>query len=256
MTWGSPTSAASARRSRPPTWTGSPPSGRRFTNMHNNPRCCPSRATLLTGLYPTQAGVGFMTDNQGTPAYQGYLNRSCVTLAEALGPGRLPVRHLRQVARRARRRGSMTGRPTRGFERSYCQMGGGDYYRPTLYQDGTVIGTPTDPDYYLTTAHHDHRDRLDRDVRQRPTTRSSCTSATRTRTSRCRRPRPPSSRTAALRAWAGTSCATSAGAGPRTPRVVDPAWKLPPPARRHGPLGRRRPTRTGRQRGWRSTPPR
>jgi arylsulfatase A-like enzyme len=58
--------------------------GLRFTQFYNAARCCPTRASLLTGLYPHQAGVGSMTGNQGTPAYQGYLNDRSVTIAEVL----------------------------------------------------------------------------------------------------------------------------------------------------------------------------
>lgn len=36
--------------------------GLRFTQFYNTARCCPTRASLLTGLYPHQAGVGYMTD--------------------------------------------------------------------------------------------------------------------------------------------------------------------------------------------------
>jgi arylsulfatase len=61
--------------------------GVRFTQFYNCARCCPTRASLLTGLYPHQAGVGHMVNNRGTPAYQGYLNDSCVTIAEALRAG-------------------------------------------------------------------------------------------------------------------------------------------------------------------------
>ena len=39
--------------------------GLRFTQFYNTARCCPTRATLLTGLYPHQAGVGHMMDDQG-----------------------------------------------------------------------------------------------------------------------------------------------------------------------------------------------
>lgn len=126
-------------------------SGRLFTDMHNNPRCCPSRASLLTGLYPTQTGVGYMTVNQGTPAYQGYLNGSCLTIAEALGGSgyRTAIAGKWHVAPNPR----LDEWPAqRGFERSYCQTSGGDYYRPNLYQDGRPIPTPTDPGYWLTTA--------------------------------------------------------------------------------------------------------
>jgi arylsulfatase len=58
--------------------------GLRFTQFYNSSRCCPTRAALLTGLYPPQAGLGNMTKNQGLPAYQGHLNDQCVTLAEVL----------------------------------------------------------------------------------------------------------------------------------------------------------------------------
>ena len=61
--------------------------GIRFTQFYNTARCCPTRASLLTGLYPHQAGIGHMVGNKGLPAYQGYLNDSCVTIAEALRPG-------------------------------------------------------------------------------------------------------------------------------------------------------------------------
>ncbi|MHC4483303.1 MAG: sulfatase-like hydrolase/transferase [Planctomycetota bacterium] len=61
--------------------------GLRFTQFYNGARCCPTRASLLTGLYAHQAGVGGMTsakdDNPPGP-YQGYLNDKCVTIAEVL----------------------------------------------------------------------------------------------------------------------------------------------------------------------------
>ena len=59
--------------------------GVKFTQFYNAARCCPSRASLLTGLYPHQAGVGHMTRDYEKPAYTGELNNSCVTIAEALG---------------------------------------------------------------------------------------------------------------------------------------------------------------------------
>ncbi len=58
--------------------------GLRFTQFYNAARCCPTRASLLTGLYPHQAGIGHMVGNRGYPAYQGYLNERCVTIAEVL----------------------------------------------------------------------------------------------------------------------------------------------------------------------------
>ncbi|MCC9606908.1 arylsulfatase [Blastopirellula sp. JC732] len=66
--------------------------GVRFSQFYNNGRCCPTRATLMTGLYPHQSGIGHMTESPGelnygagkSPAYQGFLNHNCVTIAEAL----------------------------------------------------------------------------------------------------------------------------------------------------------------------------
>ena len=58
--------------------------GLMMTQMYNSARCCPSRASLLTGLTPHQAGVGHMVDNLGTHNYQGYLSDNCVTIAECL----------------------------------------------------------------------------------------------------------------------------------------------------------------------------
>jgi arylsulfatase A-like enzyme len=63
--------------------------GLRFTQCYNSARCCPSRASLVTGLYPHQAGIGSFTtakpDRARGPAYLGHLNDRCVTLAEVLG---------------------------------------------------------------------------------------------------------------------------------------------------------------------------
>jgi arylsulfatase A-like enzyme len=58
--------------------------GLRFTQFYNTGRCCPTRASLLTGLYSHQAGIGHMTEDQGVPGYAGHLNDRCVTLAEVL----------------------------------------------------------------------------------------------------------------------------------------------------------------------------
>ena len=58
--------------------------GLRFTQFYNTARCCPSRASLLTGLYPHQADVGHMTGDDGIDGYLGDLNPNTVTIAEAL----------------------------------------------------------------------------------------------------------------------------------------------------------------------------
>ena len=39
--------------------------GLRFTQFYNTSRCCPTRASLLSGMYQHQAGIGLMTgDNK------------------------------------------------------------------------------------------------------------------------------------------------------------------------------------------------
>jgi arylsulfatase A-like enzyme len=58
--------------------------GIRFTQFYNNSRCCPTRASLLTGLYPHLAGVGAMTHDNKSPGYRGYLTENTVTIAELL----------------------------------------------------------------------------------------------------------------------------------------------------------------------------
>src|SRR5207302_3733870 len=46
--------------------------GLRFRQFYNCTRCCPTRASLMTGLYPHQAGVGDMTGDDGHPGYRGF----------------------------------------------------------------------------------------------------------------------------------------------------------------------------------------
>ncbi len=62
--------------------------GLRFTQFYNAARCCPTRASLLTGVYPHQAGMGAMVTDVGsepTPGpYQGYLDENVATIAEHL----------------------------------------------------------------------------------------------------------------------------------------------------------------------------
>jgi len=62
--------------------------GVRFTQFYGYTVCCPSRAALLTGLYPHQAGMGWYVTNGGDVRppgpYQGYLNDRCLTIAELL----------------------------------------------------------------------------------------------------------------------------------------------------------------------------
>ncbi|WP_343744345.1 arylsulfatase [Chitinophaga sp.] len=58
--------------------------GLRLQEFYNNSICAPTRASLLTGQSNHKAGIGFFNVNLGLPAYQGYLNRESLTLAEVL----------------------------------------------------------------------------------------------------------------------------------------------------------------------------
>lgn len=61
--------------------------GLRFSQFYNTGRCCPSRAALLTGVYPHQAGMGHMTRDRGLPSYSGTILPHVPTLAERLRQG-------------------------------------------------------------------------------------------------------------------------------------------------------------------------
>ena len=69
---------------RTPNIDGMAADGLIFSAMYNCARCCPTRAALLTGLYPHKAGVGHMGADLGTAAYQGFLRNDSVTIAEVL----------------------------------------------------------------------------------------------------------------------------------------------------------------------------
>src|SRR5215468_9009789 len=58
--------------------------GLRFTQFYNTGRCCPTRASILTGLYSHEAGMGHMTNDRNRPGYTGDLNDRCVTIPEVL----------------------------------------------------------------------------------------------------------------------------------------------------------------------------
>src|SRR5690606_19201966 len=60
----------------------------RCTNFYNEAKCCPTRASLLTGVYHHEAGMGRMvsdSDKEIKPGpYQGFLNARTITIAEGL----------------------------------------------------------------------------------------------------------------------------------------------------------------------------
>ncbi len=103
--------------------------GVRFSHFYNTGRCCPSRACILTGLYPHQANIGHMAGDSGVTGYRDFLSFNSVTIPEVL--------------RTAGYRTLMTGKwhlgwrpegsPTaRGFDRFYGTRGYIDSYFTTV----------------------------------------------------------------------------------------------------------------------------
>lgn len=124
-----------------------------FTNFYNASRSCPSRASLLTGQYQWDAGIGHMTSTHGKmKSYQGYLTNETMTIAEA--------------AQTAGYRTFISGKwhvgdprhqwpDKRGFEQSYVMpKGGGVYFYPSKFykRDLYVNGQQQEPgpDWYST----------------------------------------------------------------------------------------------------------
>jgi arylsulfatase len=127
-------------------------SGLRFTQFYNTARCCPTRASLLSGVYQHQAGIGLMTGNKNLPGYQGELGRNVMTIAEALGTVgyRSYMSGKWHVTRFTRPEGPKENWPMqRGFEKFYGTIiGAGSFYDPaTLCRANTFITPDNDPQY-------------------------------------------------------------------------------------------------------------
>jgi arylsulfatase A-like enzyme len=140
--------------------------GLRFTQFYNTARCCPTRAALLTGLYPHQAGIGHMMQDRGYDGYRGDLNAHCVTIAQVLKTAgyRNYATGKWHVTKHTAPEGPKDNWPLqRGFDRFYGTItGGGSFYDPgTLTRDNTQVSPAADPDYkpktyYYTDAISDH----------------------------------------------------------------------------------------------------
>jgi arylsulfatase A-like enzyme len=140
--------------------------GLRFTQFYNTSRCCPSRASLLTGLYAHQAGIGHMTQSHQLEGYEGDLNNHCITIAQALRPAGYATFATGKwhVTKFTRPGSSNLNWPIqRGFDHYYGTLtGAGSFYDPFgLVNDNTHISPYADPDYkpqqyYYTDAISDH----------------------------------------------------------------------------------------------------
>lgn len=136
--------------------------GLRFTQFYNAGRCCPTRASLMTGLHPHQVGIGHMTASPGKPLgitgpYQGFLNDNCTTIAEVLrGAGY----HTLMTGKWHLDGGEEQSRPMqRGFDRYYgCFSGAINYFKPggdRLVSLGNEV-VETDEDFYATDTFTDY----------------------------------------------------------------------------------------------------
>lgn len=130
--------------------------GLRFTQFYNSGRCCPTRASLMTGLHPHQAGIGHMTMPPGKDLgikgpYQGYLNNRCTTLAEVLHSAGY---HTLMTGKWHLGANSQSTWPLqRGFDRYFGGLSGAfNYFKPGSDRGLTRDNTSVEPDenFYAT----------------------------------------------------------------------------------------------------------
>jgi arylsulfatase A-like enzyme len=144
--------------------------GVRFTQFYSCARCCPSRASLLTGLYPHQAGIGHMVDQAGpAPGYVNDLSPRSRTIAQVLKgagyqTGMAGKWHVTPVTQ------SHHNWPLqRGFDRYYGIIhGAADYFNPVTLTLGNDPAPATGPDYYFTDAIGDYTVRFLDEFSRRP----------------------------------------------------------------------------------------
>ena len=149
--------------------------GVRFNQFYNAARCCPTRATLMTGLHPHQVGVGHMVlpirpitdgdaknprsrfalttgDRSEIPyAYQGWLDVSIPTLPEMLrsaGYGTYMTGKWHLANEKPE-----TWPLQRGYNRFYGHLAGtSDFFRPANLHRGNKPITAKGERYYITDA--------------------------------------------------------------------------------------------------------
>ncbi len=144
--------------------------GIRFTHFYNNARCCPTRSSLMTGLYSHQTGIGHMVDNpKPFPGYTGDLSPRCLTIAEALKPAGYRTMmsgkwHVTPVNR------SKHNWPLqRGFDRYYGIIhGAADFFNPVTLTRDNEPAAPDRPDYYFTDAIAENAANYIRDAAGKP----------------------------------------------------------------------------------------
>jgi arylsulfatase A-like enzyme len=124
-----------------------------FTHFYNTARCSPTRASLLTGLYPHQAGMGHLaTENFKEPGYTDDLSKNAVTMAEVFQQAGYATYMTGKwhIAKNIKNDGDKSNWPMqRGFQRFFGTLNGsGSFYDPgTLMSNNTFIA-PAKNFYY------------------------------------------------------------------------------------------------------------
>jgi arylsulfatase len=128
--------------------------GLRYSQCYNTARCCPTRASLLTGLYPHQARIGHMTGKRDLPGYRGDLGQDCVTIAEVLKTAGYRTYmsgkwHVTPHLFPKQEENKYNWPRQRGFDRFYGTiLGAGSLWDPTTLVRGNRHITPVnDPEY-------------------------------------------------------------------------------------------------------------
>ncbi|MHC1705656.1 MAG: arylsulfatase [Tenuifilaceae bacterium] len=127
--------------------------GIRYTQFHNTARSSPSRACLLTGLYPHQANMGHLsTENFPEPGYGDDLGKNVVTIAEVLKQNGYSTYMTGKwhIAKNMTPKGSKENWPLhRGFDRFFGTLAGsGSYYDPGTLMSNDKFIAPGKNFYY------------------------------------------------------------------------------------------------------------
>lgn len=147
--------------------------GVRLTNLYTTARCSPSRASLLTGVHPHQAGIGVLTGDDRPVGYPGDLSAGAATLAEVLRAAGYATGMSGKWHLSADVRTPCDSWPTRrGFDSFFGTLTGcGSFYDPgTLTRGETnVEAEAQEPGFFYTTAITDEaRAFIERCDRQQP----------------------------------------------------------------------------------------
>jgi arylsulfatase len=137
--------------------------GVKLNQFYNNPRCCPSRASIMTGLYSHQAGMGMMTKDYKRypfPQYAGTLSAHTATIPEVLRQSGYRTAaagkwHLSALGEGV---GKENWPLQRGFEKYWGFLDGSStYFNPAaLTEDNTPLPPVHDPEFYMTDKIGDH----------------------------------------------------------------------------------------------------